>query len=76
MDKAIVNVGERGVQFNDLDGMYRFAKMVSMSGMAPRNMQKPEQICVALQMGYEIGLTPMQSLCMGMLSPRWCLATT
>lgn len=62
MENGMVSVGDRGVQFTDLEGMFRFAKMVAASGMAPRNMQKPEQICVALQMGYEIGLTPMQSL--------------
>ena len=59
---AHVPVGQKGVQFNDMDGMIRFAGAVVRSGLAPRGLDKPEQVFIALQMGMEIGLSPMQSL--------------
>ena len=41
----------------------RFAEMVARSGMAPKDYAgKPEAIVVAIQMGMEVGLQPMQSL--------------
>jgi hypothetical protein len=42
--------------------MWRFAKAVSASGLAPKGIETPEAILVALQMGAELGLTPMASL--------------
>jgi hypothetical protein len=45
-----------------MDDAYRFAKYVSASGFAPRGMEKPESILVALQLGAELGLTPMAAL--------------
>jgi hypothetical protein len=60
--KALITLGERGVQLRDLDGLWRFATMVSRSGLAPKGLEKPEAICVALQMGMEVGLGPMASL--------------
>ena len=40
-----------------------FAKFVSTSGHIPKQFQgKPNDILVAIQWGYEIGLAPMQAL--------------
>lgn len=41
---------------------YRLADIVAKSGLAPRDMQRPEQIMVALLHGMEIGLKPMQAV--------------
>ncbi len=41
----------------------KFAKMIAFSSFVPTNMKgKPEDILIAMQMGYEIGLPPMRSI--------------
>lgn len=60
--KAVVTVGSRGIQINDIEGLYRFATAVSKSGLAPKGIESPEAILVAVQMGLEVGLTPMAAL--------------
>jgi hypothetical protein len=40
-----------------------FSNMLSRSQMVPKNYQnKPEDVLVAVQWGYEIGLAPLQAL--------------
>lgn len=41
------------------EDVYRVAKCISESGLAPRGMDKPEQVTVAIMTGLEIGLPPM-----------------
>ena len=60
--KAVVNVGRKGLELSDMDSMFRFAKAVSISGLAPKGLDKPESIFVAVQMGLELGLSPMAAL--------------
>lgn len=60
--KAPITCGSRGLILRTLDDMYRFAKYVSASGLAPKGLEKPEAILVALQYGAELGLSPAQSL--------------
>lgn len=52
----------RGVSFGTVADLWNFAGMVAKSGLAPKGMDKPEAITVAIQMGLEIGLSPMASL--------------
>ena len=59
---AHVPVGENGVMFSDMDGMIRFAGAVVKSGLAPKSMSRVEQVFIALQMGMEVGLSPMQAV--------------
>jgi hypothetical protein len=59
---ATIETGARGLVLKDLDSMWRFATAVVKGGMAPKSMTKPEQVLIALQMGAELGLTPMMSL--------------
>jgi len=41
----------------------RFASMVAKSDLAPKDFKnKPESVLIAMQMGYEAGLNPMQSI--------------
>lgn len=60
--KTPVAIGHRGIQITDMDGLWRFAVAVSKSGLAPKNIQTPEAIFVALEMGLEVGLPPMAAL--------------
>ena len=57
-----ISVGSRGIELRSIEELYRFAKFVAASPFAPRGFQSPEAIVVAIQYGYELGLTPMQSL--------------
>lgn len=60
--RAPIEVGGRGLILRTLEDMYRFAKYVAASGLAPRGLEKPEAIVVALEFGLELGLSPAQSL--------------
>ncbi len=46
----------------DMDQVWRFSQMVAKSGLAPKDMQKPETIMVAIMHGLEVGLTPLMAL--------------
>ena len=61
-NKATLQVGARGLTFRTLDELWRFALCVAKSGLAPKGIQTPEAIAVAIQFGFEIGLTPMAAL--------------
>ncbi len=47
---------------NDYDSAWRLSVAISKSGLAPNGIQTPEAIFTAIQLGAEVGLTPMQSL--------------
>ena len=51
-----------GVQIRSLDEAIRFAKYVHTSGLAPKGLQTPEAILIAMQCGLEIGLKAMQGI--------------
>jgi hypothetical protein len=59
---AIIPAGSKGVQLTSLEDMFRFARAVSNSGLAPKGIQTPEAIMIAVQYGLEIGLSPMAAL--------------
>jgi hypothetical protein len=61
-NRVAVMAGDRGLRLTSLDEMFRFARYVSGSGLAPKGIETPEAILVAMQLGAEIGLTPMSSL--------------
>lgn len=48
-----------GIVPQTIEEVFRLAKCISVSGLAPRGMDKPEQITVAIMTGLEIGLPPM-----------------
>lgn len=60
--RAPVIAGPRGLVISDMDGLWRFASYVAASGLAPKGIQTKEAIFVAVQMGLEVGLTPMAAL--------------
>lgn len=57
-----LRAGHRGLVLGTVEEMWRFAKYLIASGMAPSHIQKPEQAIIAMQMGAEIGLAPMGSV--------------
>lgn len=57
-----VAIDRRGIIISDLDDLWKFASFVAKSGMAPKGMESPESILVAIQMGLEVGLTPMAAI--------------
>lgn len=58
-----VVLGDGGrVQFRSLAAMMEFGAVVARSGFAPKGMEKPESIAIAVQHGAELGLMPMQAL--------------
>jgi len=57
-----VRAGQRGLQLNSLDEMARFADGVVKAGLAPATLNTSAKVVVALQVGAEIGLTPMAAL--------------
>jgi len=60
--KSPINFGNQGVHLSSLEDAYRFANAVVASGFAPRGMEKPESVLIAIQLGAELGITPMASL--------------
>jgi len=61
--RSLVAFGNgRGLQPKDMEGAYRCAQYVAMSGLAPKDMSTAEAILIAAAMGDELGLTFMQSL--------------
>lgn len=41
---------------------YQMSKILASSGLMPKGMETAEKVCVALQYGYELGLSPMVSV--------------
>ena len=59
--KAVVAMGERGLELSSMEDMWRFAQMVAKSGMSPKGMT-PEGVLVAMQIGAELGMSHMRSV--------------
>lgn len=60
--KHPVALGERGVALATLDDLWRFGGIIVKSGLAPKGLQTQEAVVIAVQMGLEVGLTPMAAL--------------
>ncbi len=46
----------------DIAGKMEMSKLLSQSGLMPKGLQTPAQVFVALQVGHELGLSPMMSM--------------
>lgn len=60
--KLPITIGEQGLQLRNLDEAWRFAKIVANSGLAPRGLDTPEKVLVAMQFGMEVGLPPLAAI--------------
>jgi hypothetical protein len=59
---APVAFGEGGIQIRTMGDAMQFANLVLQSGIAPKSLQTPAAIIVAIQAGAELGWGPMQSI--------------
>jgi len=55
-------IGARGIELRNMDELVRFAGAVVKSGLAPKGIDTDAAIAVAIQMGLEVGLSPMAAL--------------
>jgi hypothetical protein len=46
----------------NFEAMWRMAQIMAASGMMPKGLETPEAVFVAVQMGLEVGLSPMQAV--------------
>ena len=60
--KAQVLATNKGLMPKSFDEMYRMANIMLASGMMPKNFGRVEEVFVAVQMGAEAGLSPMQAV--------------
>lgn len=60
--EAQITLNKNGLQLASLDDMWRFSQCVVKSGFAPKGMEKPESVLIAIEMGFEVGLSPMAAL--------------
>jgi hypothetical protein len=59
----IVKVTQRGnIPINSLADAIEMSGRMAKSGLVPRGMDSPEKILVAIQMGMEFGLAPLQAV--------------
>lgn len=61
-EKPSVPIVAGGIQIQSFEALQRFATMVAASGLAPKGMEKMESCAIAIEMGLEVGLRPMQAL--------------
>ena len=54
--------GDRGINITSLDELWRFAKLLCASGLAPKGVDTPEKVTIAIQLGFELGLPPMRAV--------------
>ena len=65
MSGTLVTQGSNStaIQITSFDQLQRFAQIASKSGMVPTQyINKPDAVFIAVQMGSELGLAPLQSL--------------
>jgi hypothetical protein len=60
--RAPLPMGNRGIELESFESLYRFAQCIAASPFAPKGMEAPEAIVVAIQLGMELGLSPMAAL--------------
>jgi hypothetical protein len=60
--KNPVKYGSGGVQLSSLAELFRFAELAYQAKIAPKSLDSPQKIAVAIQFGAEFGLAPMASL--------------
>ena len=61
-NKPALPIGTRGIELENFEALWRFAQCIAASPFAPKGMEKAEAIVPAIQLGLELGLTPMAAL--------------
>lgn len=60
--KRDIAVGRFGIEIRDLETLARFATMVFKSGLCPAGLDSPEKAAIAIEMGMELGQSPLWGL--------------
>ena len=59
---TVMGIGQRGIALTTFDELWRFSNMIVRAKLAPKQFETPEAIMVAVQLGMEVGLSPMSAL--------------
>lgn len=62
IEKRSLSVGQRGIVVDDIETLWRLSCYIEASGLAPKGIEKKEAIFTAIQLGLELGITPMAAL--------------
>jgi len=54
--------GAQGLEIATLSDAIRFGKYICAANLAPKGLESPEGVLIALQLGQEIGLAPMAAI--------------
>ena len=57
-----ISAGPRGIELRTAADFWSVAQYVHASGLAPKDLDTPQKVFVAMQMGAEVGTLPMTSL--------------
>lgn len=60
--REATTIGEHGVELRTSAQLIKFAELVVKSKLAPKGMEQPEQVFIAIQAGMELGFSPMRAL--------------
>lgn len=60
--KAELRIAGKGITPRNVEELWRFSAMVFESGLCPSSIKTAQQVVVAVQMGLEVGLSPLQAL--------------
>lgn len=60
-DKSVIPLGPKGVELNNIDAAFRFARCYRQSGLAPKSFTNDQQLVIAWAKGAELGLSPLQA---------------
>lgn len=60
--KRPIEMNGRGMVLTTIDDLYRFSDMIVKAQMAPKSLDTPAKVMVAVQAGAELGLTPIVAL--------------
>lgn len=59
---AALPMNRHGVQLQTIEDLFRFSKAVVAAGLAPKGLEKVESVFIAIQMGMELGISPMAAI--------------
>ena len=62
MNELVAGGQINGLVPRTFEQLRQISYIIARSGLAPKNMEKPETIFTAVQMGLEVGLMPMQAV--------------
>jgi hypothetical protein len=68
-------ISEHGLDYTDIAGLWRIAKMIWVSKLFPKGLDTPEAICIAIAKGRSVGLMdPFQAVeSIGVINGKACL---